>query len=58
MIKDEKYNEAAQRIENADSFCGREEEFKRLLTSAYKSMGAFGKLVKLKMAKNMGKSKK
>ena len=58
LIKDEKYNEAARRLENADSFCGREEEFKRLLTSAYKSMGAFGKLVKLKMAKNMGKSKK
>ena len=58
FLKDEKYYEGALRIEHSVSFGGREEEFKRLLTSAYKSMGAFGKLVKLKMAKNMGKSKK
>ena len=51
LIKMKKYNEAARRLENADSFAEERKSLKRLLTSAYKSIGEFGKLVKLKWQK-------
>lgn len=58
MVKDGKYTEAAERIENMNSLGGKEKEFFDLLVSSYKGMGALGKLAKLKFGKNAGKFKK
>ncbi len=52
MLADKKYKELAEKIENIGTYGGRQAEFKEMLAACYKSMGAVGKLVKLKFGGN------
>ncbi len=52
MMGEKKYKETAEKIEQMDTFGGRQNEFKEVLVSCYKAMGAVGKLFKLKLGGN------
>lgn len=51
-----KYKELAEKIENTDCFGDREKDFSALLAEAYRSTGAVGKLMKLKLKGQPGKN--
>lgn len=57
MLADKKYKELAEKIEAMDTNGGRQGEFRSMLASCYRSMGAVGKLIRLKFGGNSENNK-
>lgn len=53
LFKAKKYAETAQRLESYPAFSHRGNEFNDLLAASYKASGAVGKLIKLKLGKQI-----